>query len=264
MRGMEHKTFALGDFALQKGGAVIPDAKLGYVTLGELNAAKDNVVVCPTWFTATPSDTAFWLTGPERALNPERWFIVIPNHFGAAVSSSPSNTPAPFDRGRFPRVTTYDNVVAQHRLLTEELGVERVRLVSSWSMGACQSYAWAALHPEMVDAIAPISGSARTANFNKVFLTGNIRAITGDANWRGGFYTADAPPVNGVRAMAARATPTTCSRRCGRGSTTTWATTRTSPATSTRRCGRSPRGRSSSRPRPTATSRRSTASTRSR
>jgi pimeloyl-ACP methyl ester carboxylesterase len=60
-------------------------------------------------------------------------------------------------------------VVAQHRLLTEELGVERVRLVSSWSMGACQSYAWAALHPEMVDAIAPISGSARTANFNSYF-----------------------------------------------------------------------------------------------
>ena len=52
---MDHKIFALGDFALQKGGAVIPDAELGYVTLGELNGAKDNVVVCPTWFTATPS-----------------------------------------------------------------------------------------------------------------------------------------------------------------------------------------------------------------
>src|SRR5262249_39042960 len=200
---MEHKVFALGDFALQKGGAVIPDAQLGYVTLGRLNAAKDNVIVCPTWFTATPSDTAFWMTGPERAIDPEKWFVVVPNHFGAAVSSSPSNTPPPFDRGRFPRATTYDNVVAQHRLLTAELGVERIRLVSSWSMGACQSYAWAALHPEMVDAIAPISGSARTANFNKVFLAGNVRAITGDAAWRGGFYSADAPPVNGVRAMAA-------------------------------------------------------------
>src|SRR3954451_5774295 len=199
---MEHKIFALGDFALQKGGAVIPDAKLGYVTLGELNAAKDNVVVSPTWFTATPSDTAFWLTGSERALNPERWFIVIPNHFGAGVSSSPSNTPAPFDRGRFPRVTTYDNVVAQHRLLTEQFGVERIRLVSSWSMGACQSYAWAALHPEMVDAIAPISGSARTANFNKVFLAGNIRAITSDADWNDGFHTGK-PPIKGVKAMAA-------------------------------------------------------------
>lgn len=198
---MEHKIFELGDFALQK-GAVLPNAKLGYATLGELNAAKDNVVVCPTWFTATPSDTALWMTGGERALDPERFFIVIPNHFGAAVSSSPSNTPPPFEKSRFPHVTTYDNVTAQHRLLTEELGVERIRLVSSWSMGACQSYAWAALHPDVVEAIAPISGSARTANFNKVFLTGNIRAITSDPDWNDGFYT-DKPPIKGVRTMAA-------------------------------------------------------------
>ncbi|MBV9193588.1 MAG: alpha/beta fold hydrolase [Solirubrobacterales bacterium] len=199
---MQHRIFELGDFPLQKGGAILPDAKIGYLALGELNQAKDNVVVCPTWFTATPSDTAMWLTGPNRALDPERWFIVIPNHFGAAVSSSPSNTPPPFDRGRFPHATTYDNIVAQHRLLTEGLGVERIRLVSSWSMGAAQSYAWGALHPEMVDAIAPISGSARTANFNKVFLTGNIRAITSDPDWRHGFYGED-PPIRGVRAMAA-------------------------------------------------------------
>ncbi len=199
---MEFRTFELGDFALQKGGAVLPDARLSYLTLGELNTAKDNVVVCPTWFTATPADTAAWLTGPGRALDPSRWFIVIPNHFGAGVSSSPSNTPAPFDRGRFPRVTTYDNVVAQHRLLTEELGIERIRLMSSWSLGACQSYAWAALHPTMVEALAPINGSARTAHYNKVFLTGNIRAITSDANWNDGFYS-DRPPLKGIRAMAA-------------------------------------------------------------
>jgi homoserine O-acetyltransferase len=55
-----------------------------------------------------------------------------------------------------------------------------LRFVTPIKLGACQSYAWAALHPEMVGAIAPISGSARTANFNKVFVTGNIRAITSD------------------------------------------------------------------------------------
>lgn len=198
---MNHRTYDLGDFALQK-GVVLPDAKIGYLTLGELNRTKDNAVLCPTWFTATPSDTAQWMTGSGRAIDPDRHFIVVPNHFGAAVSSSPSNTRPPFDRGRFPRVTTYDNVVAQHRLLTEELGVERIRLATSWSMGACQCYAWAALHPEMVDAIAPISGSARTADFNKVFLSGNIRAITSDPDWNDGFYT-DKPPVNGIRTMAA-------------------------------------------------------------
>ena len=197
----DHKLFDLGDFALQK-GSVLPDAKLGYLTLGELNAARDNVVLSPTWFTATPSDTAQYMTGAERALDPEKYFIVIPNHFGAGVSSSPSTTPAPFDRGRFPRATTYDNVVAQHRLLTEELGVERIKLATSWSLGAAQCYAWGALHPDMVENLAPISGSARTADYNKVFLTGNIRAITSDPDFRDGFYT-DKPPINGVKAMAA-------------------------------------------------------------
>jgi homoserine O-acetyltransferase/O-succinyltransferase len=197
-----HKIFELGDVLLQK-GSVLPDAKLGYLTLGELNEARDNVIVSPTWFTATPSDVAFWLTGPGRAMDPSKYFIVIPNHFGAAVSSSPSNTPAPFDRGRFPRVTGYDSVVAQHRLLTEELGIERVKLVAGWSMGACQTYAWGALFGDMVEALGPINGSARTANYNKVFLRGNIRAITGDPAWDQGFYAPERPPIAGIRAMAA-------------------------------------------------------------
>jgi len=198
----DHQIFELGDFQLQK-GSVLPDARLGYLTLGELNEARDNVIVSPTWFTARPSDVAFWLTGPGRALDPSKYFIVIPNHFGAAVSSSPSNTPAPFERTRFPRVTGYDNVVAQQRLLTEHLGIERIRLVAGWSMGACQAYAWAALFPDMVQALGPINGSARTAEFNKVFLTGNIRAIRNDAAWDGGFYSYDRPPVQGIKAMAA-------------------------------------------------------------
>lgn len=198
---MEHRIFELGDFALQK-GSVLPDAKLGYLTLGELNEAKDNAVLCPTWFTATPADTAFWMTGPERAINPEKHFVIVPNHFGAAISSSPSNTPPPFEKSRFPRTTTYDNIAAQHRLVTEELGIERLRLVSSWSMGAAQTYAWAAAHPEMVAAAAPISGSARTANYNKVFLAALRRAITSDADYNDGFYT-DKPPIRGVRTFAA-------------------------------------------------------------
>lgn len=197
----ENKLFELGRFQFQK-GAVLPDARLGYWTLGELNAAKDNVILCPTWFSGTPASVAATMTGPGRVMDPDKYFIVIPNQFGAAVSSSPSNTPAPYDRARFPRVTTYDNVQAQYRLLTEEFGIERIRLVSSWSMGASQSYAWAAAHPDMVDAIAPISGSARTATYNKTFLASLRTALTSDAAYNDGFYT-DKPPIKGIRTLAA-------------------------------------------------------------
>jgi hypothetical protein len=38
------------------------------------------------------------------ALDPSRYFIVVPNMLGNGLSSSPSNTPPPYDRARFPKV----------------------------------------------------------------------------------------------------------------------------------------------------------------
>lgn len=196
----EHLIYELGDFPLQK-GFVLPNAKLGYSTLGTLNTEKNNVIVCPTWITGTPSDVEASFTGVNRAINPDDWFIIIPNHFGAGVSSSPSNTPEPFEKNRFPHVTTYDSVTAQHRLVTELFGIEQIKLVSSWSMGASQAYAWAALFPEMVHNLAAVNGSARTANYNKLFLEANIRAIEADPAFNNGYY--DRAPVTGIRSLAA-------------------------------------------------------------
>ena len=103
------------------------------------------------------------MIGAGRALDPARWFIIVPNMFGNGLSSSPSNTPLPFDRAGFPNVTLYDNVVCQHRLVTQKLEIDRLRLVVGFSMGAQQALHWGALYPEMVQAIAPFCGSARTS-----------------------------------------------------------------------------------------------------
>src|SRR6516162_9018550 len=62
--------------------------------------------------------------------------------FGNGLSSSPSNTPLPFDRAGFPNVTLYDNVVCQHRLVTQNLEIDRLRLVLGFSMGAQQAFHW--------------------------------------------------------------------------------------------------------------------------
>lgn len=87
---VQYKTFDLGPFALQK-GTVLPDAKIVYATVGRLNDAKDNAVLVPTWGSGSPEDVVGLLIGTARALNPEKYFIVIPNHFGGGFSSSPSN-----------------------------------------------------------------------------------------------------------------------------------------------------------------------------
>ena len=192
----DHEVFEEPNFVLQK-GAFLPVARLAYKTVGTLNAARDNAVLVPSWYTGTHNDTETYMLGETRALDPRRYFIILTNLLGNGVSSSPSNTPAPFERGRFPHVTIYDNVRLQHLLLTRHLGIERLRLVTGWSMGACQTYQWAAQFPDMVRAACPIAGSARTAGFNQVFLLSLRRALELDPVFNEGFY--DRPPVRGLR-----------------------------------------------------------------
>ncbi len=191
------EVFELGDVTLQS-GAVLGNAKLGYKSYGTLGTARDNVIVLPTFYTGTHERNEGYLrTVP--ALDPERYFIVSVNLFGNGVSSSPSNTPPPFDGPRFPDITMFDNVACQHRLLTERFGVERIALVAGWSMAGCQSYQWAAQYPDMVEAIMPFCASARTSPHNVVFLEGVKAALQADCAFNGGDYTS--PPEAGLKAF---------------------------------------------------------------
>ena len=105
---------------------MIRGAKLAYKTFGELNADKSNAIVYPTWYSGCHWDNE-WLIGEGMALDPAKYFIIVPNMLGNGLSSSPSNTPPPYDRARFPSVTFYDQVAAQHKLVTERSGSRRCR-----------------------------------------------------------------------------------------------------------------------------------------
>jgi homoserine O-acetyltransferase len=194
----DYEIFALGDVSLQS-GITLPGAKLAYKTYGKLATSRDNVVVMPTFYGGRHVETEAMMA-KGRALDPARWFIIVPNMFGNGLSSSPSNTPPPFDRAAFPNVTLYDNVVCQHRLLSEHLGIERIRLVVGFSMGAQQAFQWGALYPDMVQAIAPLCGSARTSPHNYLFLDGVKAALMADAAFAEGWY--QTPPVKGLRAFS--------------------------------------------------------------
>ena len=187
------------DSVTLQSGEVIPNAKMVYSCCGTLNDARDNVVVFPTCYMGTHADNEGYY-GKGRAIDPARHFIISINMFGNGLSSSPSNTPPPFDGPRFPNITIHDNVACQHRLLTQELGITRVALVTGWSMAACQSFEWASQFPGMVDAVLPFFGSARTSPHNFVFLEGVKAALQADQDWSSGDYTD--PPVRGLKAFA--------------------------------------------------------------
>ncbi len=179
-------------------GAPLPDARLVYKTYGTLNADRSNAILFPTRFGGTHEQNEFMI-GPGHALDPERYCVVVPNMFGNGVSSSPTNTPAPYDGGGFPDITIYDNVRQQHRLVTDVLGIERFAMAVGWSMGAQQAFQWASLYPDMVPRLACICGTAKTTDHNRVFLESLRAAIEADGRYKDGHY--DDPPLGGLRAV---------------------------------------------------------------
>jgi homoserine O-acetyltransferase len=184
----------LGDLAVERGG-VIADARLAWSAHGTLNAAGDNAIVYPCSYGADHDELA-WLIGPGSVLDPERYFIVIPDMFSNGRSSSAADTAG------FPAVVTMaDNVRAQHRLLTEHLGVTRLAAAYGFSMGAGQAYHWAALYPELVQRAIVVCGSARTSVHNRVFLSGLLRTLEAAPEYQGdGRFSAE--PAAALRAFA--------------------------------------------------------------
>ncbi len=193
----DYEIFELGDFELQS-GMKIQSAKLAYKTFGTLNGSKSNAIVYPTWYSGFIRDN-FWLVGEGKGLDPNKYFIIIPALLGNGESSSPSNMPRPSNGSRFPDVTFYDNVRAQHRLVTEHFGIEHLRLVLGWSMGAGQTYQWGVAYPDMMDGLIPFCGSSITSPNNFVFLEAVRTAIMTDAAWNNGFY--EHQPEKGLRAV---------------------------------------------------------------
>ncbi|MEI7968147.1 MAG: alpha/beta fold hydrolase [Betaproteobacteria bacterium] len=191
------ESFDLETLNLQLGGS-IPDAKLTYRTWGRLNRTRDNCIIFPTYYTGNHESNAR-IIGKGCALDPDDWFIVVPNLFGNGTSTSPSNTPGSSGSGNFPRTTILDNVLSQHRLVMERLGVRRIALAIGWSMGAMQAFQWAALFPAVVDRLLPICGTARCWPHNFVFLEGVKAALKADPSFKEGFY--DSPPERGLRAF---------------------------------------------------------------
>jgi len=195
---MDPKYFELGNIVLQS-GITLQGAVLSYQTYGTLNADRTNVIIFNTSFAAQHHEFE-WLIKDGRALDPSRYFIVIPDLFGNGLSTSPSNVSIPYTQGRFPVITMYDAVMQQRRLLTEVLDIRKVQLVAGYSMGGQQALHWGALFPNFVERVAAICCSARTSEHNIAFLESLRAALTADSAWRGGWFATT--PVHGLRAVA--------------------------------------------------------------
>src|SRR5579863_111075 len=189
--------FVIDNFKTES-GTVLPQARIVYGTYGQLNAAGDNAVLLPSHYMAEMHGYGF-VIGPGKVLDPKKQFLIATELFGNGRSSSPSNTPEPYHGPRFPVTTIRDNVEAVHRLLTEELHITHVRAIIGFSMGAQQAFQWAVSYPEFADKIVATCGTAKTYGHGIVRLEGQIAAITADAAFQNGDYTAQ--PKKGLEAF---------------------------------------------------------------
>lgn len=195
------KTHNIGNLVLKEGGT-IRDCFLAYQTFGQLNDKKDNAILITTWFSGTSKIMETTYIGDDRALNPTKYFIIIINQIGNGLSSSPNNTPMPFNGPRFPKVHISDDVRAQHRLLTSLFDIKSLELVMGGSMGAMQTYEWAVRYPDMVKRAAPIAGTAKSTNLVQLYSETVVEAITSDPAWNDGWYGDSSLVHKGLRRQA--------------------------------------------------------------
>jgi homoserine O-acetyltransferase/O-succinyltransferase len=149
-------TFIVPGFKFADGGSL--DLRLHYRTLGVLAPDRSNAILMLHGTTGSGAQflqptTADFLFAAGQPLDVGKYFIILPDAIGHGRSSKPSDGL----EAAFPRYCYADIVDAQHRLVTKELGLERLRLVLGTSMGGMQTWMWGERHPEMMDALLPIA-----------------------------------------------------------------------------------------------------------
>ena len=194
----DEKTFLLGNFHLES-GVTLPNAFIKYVTYGSLNKEKSNAILLPSFFT---SDYRGYnaVIGSGKALDTTKYFLILSELFANGHSSSPSNTPAPFNGPLFPFVSIRDNVNATYALVTKQFQLRKLKSVIGFSMGAEQAFQWAVSYPEVVQSIVVYCGTAKTYPHGYVRLESAISALKADEDWNKGYY--QKPPLKGLKAWS--------------------------------------------------------------
>jgi homoserine O-acetyltransferase/O-succinyltransferase len=176
-------------------GETLPELRLHYATLGA--PARDSAGVVNNAVLilhGTSGDGqgflrepfAGQLFRPGQLLDAARHYIVLPDGIGHGKSSRPSDGL----HMRFPKYTYDDMVRAHHRLLTECLGVNHLRLVMGTSMGGMHTWVWGYTYPDFMDALMPLASlPVEIAGRNRMMRKMILDAIESDPEWKGGEYT---------------------------------------------------------------------------
>ena len=169
-------------------GEVMPELRLHYRTIGEPTGEPVLVLHGTAGSGATLPNPNFAgeLFGAGQPLDAAKHFIIIPDTVGHGKSSKPPDGL----RTKFPRYDDEDMVDAHCRLVTEHLGVKRVRVVIGHSVGGMETSIFATKYPDFMDiavpmACLPTEMSSRNWMMRRL-ITDSIR---NDPDWKNAEYT---------------------------------------------------------------------------
>jgi homoserine O-acetyltransferase len=185
--------FTVRDFRFQDGES-LPELRLHYRTLGSphrgVRGLVDNAVLIMHGTGGSGSQFlsnqfAGVLFGPGALLDATKYYIILPDGIGHGKSSKPSDGL----HAKFPHYGYIDMVTAQHRLLTDGLHVDHLRLVMGTSMGGMQTWLWGERYPDFMDALMPLASlPVQIAGRNRMTRRMVIDSIKNDPQWNNGEY----------------------------------------------------------------------------
>src|SRR5262249_55915814 len=109
----------------------------------------------------------------------------IPDNLGHGLSTRPSEEL----KARFPKYGYHDMIEAQHRLLTDGLKVNHLRLVMGTSMGGMQTWLWGQKYPDFADALMPLATlPTQISGRNRAWRKMISESIRTDPEWKNGDY----------------------------------------------------------------------------
>ena len=179
--------FVVKDFKFHT-GETLPELKLHYTTVGEPTGQPVLVLHGTGGSGASMLVAPFAgeLFGKDQPLDATKYYIIIPDSIGHGKSSKPSDGL----KTGFPAYDYADMVDAQHRLLTEGLGIKHLRLVIGNSMGGMHSWVWATRYPDFMDIAVPMASQpTEMAARNWMLRRITLETIRNDPDYSGGNYT---------------------------------------------------------------------------
>jgi homoserine O-acetyltransferase len=128
------------------------------------------------------------LFGPGQILDTSRYFIVLPDQFGAGLGKS--TKPSDGLRGQFSHYDYADMIRAVQIMLKDGLGVDHLRLLIGCSMGCMQGFMWGESTPDYMDGMMLLScNPAEVAGRNRMVRKIMIDDVRRDPGYMDGNYT---------------------------------------------------------------------------